>query len=826
MNGTLRQSGHRRASTRRRVALRAALAVLLIAAVGEQVAHSEGTSLWRAMRPQPSKTQRVRQAAHEQTAQLPDPVGPDLPMPLDQGHSIHPGWQPMPPAVHPSLQGRRFPINPSLNDSEYSAQQTWPVVPTTPYPDPVPALGPSGPIPVPQPAPPQEPRFSFRFQGAPWPIVLRQCARDFGMSLDMRQPPGGTLSYFDENEYSQSQFLDILNDHLLKEGFVLTRNGTKLSLFAANERIDDSAISFVQMPHLDALGRNEVASVAFPYEMMTEGTVAELQQVLSPLGRIRTLANARRVIVTDTGSYLRRIRDLLTGAGIAADDIQTVVFRLRNAPAEEAAAAINNVLIARSTPTGVAVVPAGGGQSAAIPVGPQFVVPEKITNRLFVRGTSQELGLIERLICDIDSPPPQVFIQALLVEVQLGNMDEFGVDIGVQDSVLFNRSIIDNILTVSETVTSPNGTQTTNQRIVSQTANPGFNFNNQPLGNNVTASPSTVGTQGLSNLGVGRVNGDLGFGGLVLSAGSESISVMLRALSARHHIDILSRPQIRTLDNHEAVIQIGQQVPVVDGVAITGVGSANPIIRQDQAGIILRVLPRIGLDGLVLMNVNAEKSAFQLAPGTGVPIFTDATNGNVIEAPVKDVTSAQTAVGAHSGQTIVLGGMITRDNSTVERKVPWLGDIPLIGLAFRYDQVQSARKELLIFLTPHILEGVDHETRLKQTEASKVMIPMEEAVELHGDFLNDGPRPLLPAEPTLLPVPNGAPEVEPVPPTGWTPQNSTVPPKANVIPVSAEAAVPNKAPAETSPPAPRSGGVRPWSPWKSWNSSSKPEAKK
>ncbi|MFN8705823.1 MAG: type II secretion system protein GspD, partial [Planctomyces sp.] len=215
------------------------------------------------------------------------------------------------------------------------------------------------------------------------------------------------------------------------------------------------------------------------------------------------------------------------------------------------------------------------------------------------------------------------------------------------------------------TTTAPNGTQTTNQNIISRTAAPGFNYNNQPLGNNVAANPTRLGPQGLSNFGVGRVNGDLGFGGLVLSAGSESVNLLLRALDAQFNIDVLSRPQIRAVENHQAFIQIGQQVPVVDGVSVTPVGSANPVIRQDQAGIILKVTPRISPDGRVQLDVNAEKSAFNLAPGTGVPIFTDATNGNVIEAPIKDITTADTTVSVQSGQTIVLGGMITNDQTNV-----------------------------------------------------------------------------------------------------------------------------------------------------------------
>lgn len=225
------------------------------------------------------------------------------------------------------------------------------------------------------------------------------------------------------------------------------------------------------------------------------------------------------------------------------------------------------------------------------------MVAEKTTNSLPIRGTSEEMSTIQRLICDLDRAPREVLVQALLVEVELGNTNELGVELGFQDSVLFDRRVVDKLVTVSQTTTAPNGTQTTNQSIISRTAAPGFNFNNQPLGNNVAASPSTIAPQGLSNFGVGRVNGDLGFGGLVLSDGSESVNLLLRALDAQFNIDVLSRPQVRAVENHKAFIQIGRQVPVVDGVAITPVGSANPVIRQDQAGIILKVTPRISPDG-------------------------------------------------------------------------------------------------------------------------------------------------------------------------------------------------------------------------------------
>lgn len=587
-------------------------------------------------------------------------------------------------------------------------------------------------------------RMSFNFSAAPWELVLRKYAQENDMSLQMTRTPPGTFTYFDQNRYSTTEVLDLLNDHLLPAGFILVRNGRNLIVLEAKSAaIPENLVPFVTARDLDSLGRNELASVAIPiHNGVTQNAATEVQKLLSGIGRVVPLSSSQRLLVTDVGANLRRVYVLLTGGSLSTDDSPSFVYQLRNTPAEEVAKAINEFLSAKRSNAAFAQVapppPGQGGAIAPRPAGSGFgatgaqVVAEKTTNSLLVRGSMAEVAEIRNLITQLDRLPPQVVIQALLVEVELGDTDEFGLELGVQDSVLFDRSVIGNITTITETVTQPGGIQTSNQKIVSQTATPGFNFNNQPLGNNVSVHPGKVGAQGLTNFGTGRVNGDLGFGGLVLAAGSESISVLLRALQQKYKVDVLSRPQIRAIDNKEALIQIGRQVPVVDGVSVTAVGSANPVIRQDQSGIILRVTPKISPEGQVLIDVKAEKSAYQLTPGTGVPIFTDATNGNVIEAPVKDITTATTSVSVRTGQTIVLGGMITRDQTKVNRKVPVLADIPLLGEAFQYKLDNSVRKELLIFLTPLVIQDDWAEEQLKQQEAEQIHLPREHAEQMHG----------------------------------------------------------------------------------------------
>ena len=180
----------------------------------------------------------------------------------------------------------------------------------------------------------------------------------------------------------------------------------------------------------------------------------------------------------------------------------------------------------------------------------------------------------------------------------------------------------------------------------------------------------------LSSFALGRVNSDLGYGGLVLSASSENVSILIRALNETGRFEVLSRPQIMTLDNQPASILVGQRVPRVVGTSINQVGQVNTIELED-VGLILGVTPRISPDGMVVMEVDAEKSEISRVDD-GIPVSISA-EGQVVRSPRVNVTRAQTTVSAASGQTIVIGGLITNNDRSITRSVPWLGDIPLLG---------------------------------------------------------------------------------------------------------------------------------------------------
>jgi len=465
------------------------------------------------------------------------------------------------------------------------------------------------------------------------------------------------------------------------------------------------------------------------------GGAVEGEGGLSPL-RFSVDERTNTVIATGSSDDLEVVEAILLR--LDESDVskrKTEVYRLKNSPAQAVADAVNEFLrterqVQEQSPG--AVTPFEQIEREVV------VVPEVISNSLIVSATPKFYEEIRALVEQLDERPPMVMIQVLIAEVTLRDTDEFGVELGLQDSLLFDRSLIQDLLTTQTVVsTQDQGSVNTVQQQTIQSAplSPGFNFNNgDPLGNNggdrALGRAANVAGQALSNFAVGRSNSELGFGGLVLSASSTAVSVLIRALQESRRLEILSRPQIMTLDNQPAYIQVGQRVPRIVGTAVD-LGVQQNQIRDEDVGIILGVRPRISPDGLVVMEIDAIKSA--VGPeAEGIPVSISAS-GDVVRSPRIDRTFAQTTVAASSGQTVVLGGLITKNSNDVHRRVPFLSSIPVLGHLFRYDLTTERRTELLIILTPQVVRTQGDAEQIKQVEAARMNWCMADVVKIYGE---------------------------------------------------------------------------------------------
>ena len=338
-----------------------------------------------------------------------------------------------------------------------------------------------------------------------------------------------------------------------------------------------------------------------------------------------------------------------------------------------------------------------------------IVVPEGQTNSLVLSVSPRLYQEVRRLIDQLDRRPPMVLIKVLIAEVELDDRFEIGGELGLQDSLLFDRGIA----TVGDPLSEP-----------------GFNFNNPGTPNLNTFGRDSLAARGVSTFGVGRLSSEVNFGGFVLNAASESINMLFRTLQRSGRLQVLSRPEVMVMDNNEAFLQVGQRVARPQNVSVvlqqTIIG-----IEDIDVGLILSVTPRVGADGLIVMAIDATRSQINtVARGQSIG---STAGGEDIEVQPIDITTAQSTISAYSGQTVVFGGLIQKERINTSRRVPYLADIPLLGYMFKFDVETERRSELLIVMTPMLVTGEQDLEYVKETESSRMSWCLADVVEAHGD---------------------------------------------------------------------------------------------
>ena len=301
---------------------------------------------------------------------------------------------------------------------------------------------------------------------------------------------------------------------------------------------------------------------------------------------------------------------------------------------------------------------------------------DKHTNALIITAPTDEMASLEAVIARLDIRRAQVLVEAIIVELEVRD----GQDLGLQwlfanDDGFFGGNINADDARARRIAAAilPDGSDD-NGDGGSTTGD----FNVGALAGAIAQSP------GLS-LGWGVIDDDL------------SMTVILNALKEQANANILSTPSLLTLDNQEAYITVGQNVPFVTGSFTstgTGDGAQNPFqtIERQNVGITLRVTPHINEGDSVVLDISQEVSS--LSGASAVLQASDLiTNERIL----------QTKVLAANGRMVVLGGLIKDDVQDGSQKVPLLGDIPLLGRLFRSDAVSVVKTNLLIFIRPTII---------------------------------------------------------------------------------------------------------------------------
>lgn len=194
--------------------------------------------------------------------------------------------------------------------------------------------------------------------------------------------------------------------------------------------------------------------------------------------------------------------------------------------------------------------------------------------------------------------------------------------------------------------------------------------------------------------------------GLRYTLGGGNLSVVMNALKSDSKFQVLSTPRIFTSNNVQAEINISQRVPFVTSSRTDANGNLTYTYDFEDVGIVLTVTPRITSNGYVTMDVSQTANDLQG--------FTD------FNAPIVNQRQADTTVAVKDGDTIILGGIIRNTVTSTVRKVPLLGDIPILGNLFKSTDKRNNKTELMVFLTPRVVRNPDEATALRKAEQEKL----------------------------------------------------------------------------------------------------------
>ena len=188
----------------------------------------------------------------------------------------------------------------------------------------------------------------------------------------------------------------------------------------------------------------------------------------------------------------------------------------------------------------------------------------------------------------------------------------------------------------------------------------------------------------------------------------------LRAIAEAGKTEVLSRPSILARNNQQAVITVGKEVPLITNTRFDENNNQINTISYQDVGIILRVTPFISTDGMVEMIVSPEISDLteQTVPISG--------GSNPVGAPVISKRSADTVVVTPDGQTVIIGGLMSNTKSSIDSKIPILGDIPFLGNLFKRKLRAEEKTELMIFLTPHVVNQPTQLAKMTKDEKAQV----------------------------------------------------------------------------------------------------------
>ncbi|AHF69370.1 MULTISPECIES: type II secretion system secretin GspD [Pseudomonas] len=369
---------------------------------------------------------------------------------------------------------------------------------------------------------------------------------------------------------------------------------------------------------------------------------------------------------TDSRARVRALLKQLDKPYDPLHNANTVVIYLRHANAAEVVKVLRGLSQDIAAPTSSAQ-----GSEKSVPVSTSGIRMEyeEGTNAVVMVGPDSELTAYRSIVEQLDIRRAQVVVEAIIAEVSDTRAQELGVQWLFQGNNFGGGAI-------------------------------NFSGNNAPSVTSVGALAQSGDTAGLGQLLAGVQGVTAGVGNL--SGGGLNFLALLNALKSQSGFNLLSTPTLLTLDNAEASILVGQEVPFVTGSVTQDNTNPYQTIERKEVGVKLRIKPQINIDNTVRLDIVQEVSS-----------IADSTSASDVITNKREI---KTKVMVEDNGLVVLGGLIGDESTTSDQRVPLLGDIPVLGRLFRSDATQRVKQNLMVFIRPRIVR--DGET-LAQLSSEK-----------------------------------------------------------------------------------------------------------
>jgi general secretion pathway protein D len=433
---------------------------------------------------------------------------------------------------------------------------------------------------------------------------------------------------------------------------------------------------------------------------------------------IKLVADSRTnsIIILASVSDTESVRKLVAmmDKDVPRSDSNIQVYNLQNSIAEDLAKVLNSIKDSGASASTAATMP--GAQKVTTPVISKSVqvVPDKATNTLVIMAEREDYKVLENIIKQLDVPRAMVYIEALIMEVNANKDFKLGVEWrGMRGT--------DDILGAG-----------TKDKAAAFIGSGGSGTSTNPGGYNVLDGLVTATTSGVtgnfpSGFSMGVVGAGITIGGITFP----NIGAVVQAYKTDSEVSILSTPQLMTLDNEEAEINVGENVPYLTRQDSTTTSSSYPVnynsYEYKDVGVILNITPHINMDNFVRLKISQQ--------------VTKLTSAATSTTPTTLKRTAKTTVIVKDNETVVIGGLVGDSTENDTYKVPLLGDIPLLGWLFKTHTSAREKTNLYVFLTPHIVRTQADAGKLYQDKRETMGNVVEGIIKLNEKTTSDTPYP-------------------------------------------------------------------------------------